>query len=175
MILDNKGKLFGKISIVDLLVLILVIVGVVGVTITYQRVRGGAVLTDNQAILQQDSTLDTLAVTMRLEEVRDMTVNALNVGDNMYDNETKKFLGEIADVRTEPATRIITNFSGEAVETVVPERYDVVMVVNIPGKRTEDGYHTSNNIHLVYGSTMSITTPTIQTSPVIEDIQVASE
>ena len=170
MILDNKGKLFGKVSIVDLLVVVLVIVGIAGVFFTYSKIKGGEVLTENQSLLRQDDTLDMLEVKMRLEEVRDVTVNSIHVGDDVYDNETNKFLGEIARVETEPATRIITDFSGQAFETDVPERYDVVMVVNIPGKRTEGGYHTANNIQLVYGSSFEIKTPTIQTTPVIEGI-----
>ena len=49
---------------------------------------------------------------------------------------------------------------------------DVILIVQIPGKRTDNGYFTANNIHLVYDSAFEIKTATIQTTPVIEDIKV---
>ena len=47
----------------------------------------------------------------------------------------------------------------------MPERLDVIMVVQVPGKRTDGGYFTGNNIHLVYDSAFEIKTPTIQSTP----------
>lgn len=172
MFIDQKGKLFGKISIIDLLVIIIILAGLCGSYAAFQKVKGGKVLTENKALLKQDSTLDMLEVRMRLEEVRSMTRDSVHIGDEVYAKDTNKYLGEITDVEVEPAKRVITGFSGDTAEAEVPERMDVILVVQIPGKRTEGGYFTGNNIHLVYDSAFEIKTPTIQTTPIIEGIRV---
>ncbi len=175
MFIDQKGKLFGKISIIDLLVIVVIVVGIAGSVIAFQKVKGGSVLTENKAILKQDNTLDMLEVRMRLNEVRSMTRDSIHIGDDVYAKDTNKYLGEVTGIEVEPATRIISGFDGKAAEVEVPERMDVIMVVQIPGKRTEGGYFTGNNIHLVYDSAFEIKTPTIQSTPVIEEITVLSE
>ena len=175
MFIDQKGKLFGKISIIDLLVVLVVIAGIAGTVLAFQKVRGGSVLTENKAILKQDSTLDMLEVEMRLNEVRSMTRDSIHIGDDVYAKDTNKYLGEVVRIETEPATRIISGYDGRAAEAEVPERLDVIMVVQVPGKRTDGGYFTGNNIHLVYDSAFEIKTPTIQSTPIIENITVLSE
>ncbi len=172
MFIDQKGKLFGKISIIDLLVIVFILAGIFGSYAVVQKVKGGKVLTENKALIKQDNTLDMLEVKMRLKEVRSMTRDSVHVGDEVYAKDTNKYLGEITDVIVEPAKRIITGFNGNAAEADVPERMDVVLVVQVPGKRTEGGYFTGNNIHLVYDSAFEVKTPTIQTTPVIEEIKI---
>lgn len=175
MFIDQKGKLFGKISIIDLLVILMILVGIFGSFAAYQKVKSGKVLTENKALLNQENTLDMLEVTMRLNEVRSMTRDSVHVGDDVYAKDTNKFLGEISEITTESAKRVITGFDGKAVEAEVPERMDVILKVMVPGKRTDGGYFTGNNIHLVYDSAFEIKTPTIQTTPVIEGIQVVEK
>lgn len=171
--LDNKGRLFGKISIVDLLVVIIVAVMLVGSFTAYQKIQNKTVLTEDRALIQNDA-LDTLEVTMRLEEVRQITLDAIHVGDEVYMKETGKRLGEITAVTSEPATRLIYDLKGQAVNAEVPMRYDVIMKVEVPGNRLENGYYTADNIQLVYDSAMEIVTPTIQTTPNIEIITTKS-
>lgn len=175
MFMDQKGKLFGKISVIDLLVIVVVLVGIFGSCAAYQKVKSGKVLTENKALLKQDNTLDELEVTMRLKEVRSMTRDSVHVGDDVYAKDTNKFLGEIIEVKTEPAKRVVTGFDGTAKEAEVPERMDVILTVRVPGKRTDGGYFTGNNIHLVYDSAFEIKTPTIQTTPVIEGIRTVEK
>lgn len=175
MFIDDKGKLFGKISIIDLFVILVVVVAIVGSVIAFTKVKSGEVLTENKAILSQNSTLDKLELRLRLAEVRAMTKDAIHIGDGVYTKDTGKFLGEVVGVETEPAKRIITGYDGKALEAEVPERMDVIMIVEVLGKRTDNGYFTGNNIHLVYGSSFEIVTPTIETTPTIDGIRVIEE
>ena len=175
MFIDDKGKLFGKISIVDLFVILVIVVAIVGSVIAFGKVKGGEVLTENKAILSQDSTLDKLEVRLRLKEVRSMTKDAIHIGDGVYTKDTGKYLGEVIGVETEPAKRIITGNDGRAAEIEVPERMDVIMILEVAGKRTDDGYFTGNNIHLVYDSSFEIVTPTIESTPTIDGIAVIEE
>lgn len=169
--LDNKGRLFGKVSIVDLLVVVIIAVMLVGAFTAYQKIHNKSILTENKSLVQ-NNTLDTLEVTMRLKEVRQISMDAIHVGDEVYMKDTGKYLGEIIRVSSEPAKRLIYDLEGKAVNAEVPERLDVILQVRVPGKRLENGFYTADNIHLVYDSAMEVVTPSIQTTPSIETITI---
>ncbi len=167
--LDKKGKLFGKISIVDILVVVLVLAMLVGGFVTYQKIASNKVLTENKGLIKTNAT-GTLEVTMRVKEVRQMTVDAFAEGDEMFFDDTGKFLGEIKAIETEPSKRLIFDRNGNPVMAEMPQRFDVLLKVAVPGKRLEDGFFTADNIQLVYGSEIKIKTLKIQTTPVLETV-----
>ncbi len=171
--LDKKGKLFGKISIVDILIVCIVFVMIAGAFVAWQKINNNTVLTENKSLVQH-SALDSLDVSMRLKGVRQMTVDALTIGDEVFMKDTGKYLGEIMEVTTEPATTLIHDLKGNAIYAETPERLDAIVVVRVPGKRLENGYFTSDNIQLVYNSSFEIKTPKIQTMPIIENINIVS-
>lgn len=172
--LDNKGRLFGKVSIVDILVIVILVVAVIGGFSAYQKISNKTVLTENKGLIQNQA-LDMLEVNMRLGEVRQMTFDALSVGDEVFSKDTGKLLGTIQSIAQEPATRVIYDLKGKAQEVTVPDRMDVIITVHIPGNRLENGYYTADNIHLVYDSAMEIKTPAIQTTPKIETITLIED
>ncbi|MBR5236829.1 MAG: DUF4330 domain-containing protein [Clostridia bacterium] len=172
--LDKRGKLFGKVSIVDILVVLIVLIMAVGGFATWQKINNNVVLTENKGLVKNNA-LDTLAVTMRFKEVRQMTLDALKVGDEVFMEDTGKYLGEIVSVTPEPATRLIYDMNGKVIDAPVPERMDVLVVVHVPGKRLQNGYFTADNIQLAYDSTFEVKTPTVQSIPFIETIKTVSE
>lgn len=170
MLLDKRGKLFGKVSIVDLLVILIVIVAILGGFATYHKLSGKTVLTENKGLLQ-NSPLGVLEVQMRIKDVRQFTTDAICVGDEVFANDTGKRLGEITDIKTEPAKKLIYDKNGQAVHAEVPDKTDIIITVHVPGSRLEGGYFTADNVQLVYDSSVTIKTPRIQTTPIIETIQ----
>ncbi len=172
--LDKRGKLFGKVSIVDILVVFIVIVMAIGSYATWQKINNNIVLTENKGLVKNNA-LDTLEVTMRFEEVRQNTAQALKVGDEVFMADTGKYLGEIVSVKAVPATRLIYDMNGKAIDAPVPERFHVFVVVHVPGKRLQNGYFTADNIQLAYDSTFEIKTPSVQSIPFIETITTVSE
>ena len=171
--LDKKGRLFGKISIVDILVVVIVFVMLCGAFFAYQKISNKAVLTEDKSLVQT-SQAEMLEVTMRLKEVRHMTIDAISVGHEIYAKDTGKYLGEITEVTLEPSFRLIYDTDGSPVMAEVPERQDVLIKVHIPGSRLENGYYTANNVRLVHGTGLEIKTANIQTTPVIENITIVS-
>ena len=110
---DNKGKLFGKINIVDLLVIVIV---------TYFKFNLSAhsdVTTSNG---QVQYTLLTKAVRM-------YTVDQLVKGDKIFDEESGKCVGEIVEVEYEPAYDYVIKNDGTPVYSQIPEKYDVKVTV----------------------------------------------
>ncbi len=171
--LDKKGRLFGKISIIDILVIFIILVMAIGAFFAYQKINSKDLLTENKSLLKTNA-VDTLEVSLRLDEVRQMTVDGLEVGDEVFMVDTGKFFGTITDVITEPAERLIFDEKGNHAYALVPDHYRVIVKVDVPGNRLNDGYYTADNIKIVHGSELSIKTITVQTGPVIESIILKS-
>ena len=55
MILDKNGKLFGKISIVDIAVVLVIIVGIIGFFITKSKLDQSKLLADDSDMLIKSS------------------------------------------------------------------------------------------------------------------------
>lgn len=167
--LDKKGKLFGKISIIDILIVCILVLAVAGALVAWQKINAGTVLTENKSLVQ-NSALDTLEISMRLKGVRQMTRDAISVGDEVYMKDTGKYLGEVVSVTSEPHKQFIYDSTGRPINAEVPEQLDVTIVLHVPGKRLSGGYYTADNIHLVHNSSFEIIMPLVQTTPVIESI-----
>ncbi len=173
MIIDKKGKLFGKVSIVDLFVVLVIFVGIVGIFMTKAKLDKGDVQSDaSQMLIQSSAEKDVLEIKLKLKEVRDVTRDAIVVGDTVYLVQTEKVLGVISRVESEPAVRNVETDNGIVYSAVVPERYDVTIVVETSGKEKEDGFYTDTNQKLLYGKEMEIKTSTIQSIPRIDGISV---
>jgi len=171
--LDKKGRLFGKVSIIDILVVVVILVMLAGAFVAYQKISGNEVLTENKGLVKTNA-IDTLEVTMRVKDVRQMTVDAFTEGEEMFFEDTGKLLGEIKKVTTAPATKLIYDNEGKAVYAEIPQRFDVIVTVHVPGKRLVNGYYTADNIQLAYGSEQKIKTPKVETTAFLETITTIS-
>ncbi len=116
---NNKGKLFGKINVVDLLVVLIVIVAV-AVTIFKFNFSAHSDVTSSNAKAQY---------TILTKQVRMFTVDQLVVGDKIFDEESGKCVGEITDVSFEPAFDYVIKTDGTPVYSQIPEKYDVKVTI----------------------------------------------
>ena len=130
MIIDKKGKLFGKINIIDLCVVIFVLFAIV-VTVFKFSATPGSSSSEEKTVIEY---------TLRIGEVRSFTVNQFKVGDNLYDNESGKCIGKITNVETKEAEAIGLMVDGTYTKTTKPERYDVVLTVETEGTVNDTGY-----------------------------------
>lgn len=173
MILDKKGKLFGKINIIDLFVILVIIVGIVGIFFTKVELDNEKLLSDESKMLIQSSAeKDKLEIKLKAKEVRDVTRDSIIVGDDVYLVANDKILGTVSRVESEPAMRDVVSDDGTVYTAAVPDRYDVTIVVEADGKKKDEGYYTDSNIHLLYGRELEIKTSTIQTTPKVDEITV---
>lgn len=130
--IDSKGKLFGKISIVDLIVILAVVVMAAGV---YVRFFGGPAKT-----VVEDTTF---YYTFKVKGIRGTSLEAMkkNIGGNfMLDEKVTGEMGKLIKVEEGPAYNEIKKTNGEIVYVEVPNRYDVVMTFEMKGKVNERGY-----------------------------------
>jgi hypothetical protein len=103
MIIDNKGRLFGKISIIDILIIsVLLVIATAGYR--YIAPKAAGPLPDNQ---------DKLQIVFYQEEVNDFTANTVNKGDPAKDAILHTSLGQVVDVKTDKSVSWIKSDKGE--------------------------------------------------------------
>ena len=120
-VLDEKGRLFGVIKIVDVIVIILAIVLICGIYVKFGRnERTGAV---------SSGSMQTVTYQMEIKSVRSGITDNLRAGDKIYDQENDVELGTITDVQVTDARRSEALIDGTVVEGTVQGRYDVILTI----------------------------------------------
>ena len=160
MLINKEGKLFGKISIIDIFVILAILVGAFGF---YTR------------FFVSEKKVETAAshieYTMKVKEVRIGTVNALkNYMGPVTDTTTKEYLGDIVNVAYTDSSKAVETTNGKMNASLVPERYDVTLTVRVDGKINASGFYTANNQALAAGSSYVFTTKAAKTTGTITDV-----
>ena len=83
MIIDKKGKLFGKVSIIDICVILVVMIGILGAYFTVSTLNSGKLKDNSKLALNSSSPLTSATVTFELKGVRGITKDALCAGDEV--------------------------------------------------------------------------------------------
>lgn len=157
----KSGKLFGKISIIDIIVVVCIVVLAFGIYAKYTS--------DSDATAASENT--KIEFVYKVQGVRDYTVNALSKGGAMYDSETKEYVGEIVDVRTEEAVMEVSLVDGTYKQLTIPEKYDVYVTAQVDGKYNKLGFYTTGNKYLGAGSTINIKSKFATTEGQIVDVK----
>lgn len=169
MIIDEKGKLFGKISIIDFAIVAIVILGILGgIFVSFHSADS-----DNKKELtkvEEGDTLNEFLIEYSLKNVRDITRDALAVGDEVFSVNSGKLIGVIEKIESTPLQEIVSGLDGKMVYADIPEKYHVTLYVKVWGKETETGCFTQYNHHMSYGDTVPVKTVKVQTSPVVKEI-----
>ena len=118
-ILDKRGRLFGLINIIDLLLLLVIAAGVLAVA--QHRMGWGE---QTRALERQP-----IEVVLVVEAVREPTVNVIQVGDQVVDSRTNTYLGTVTHVDVEPATIVYQGNDGRFHETASPSRVDIWVTI----------------------------------------------
>lgn len=144
-LIDDKGKICGKISIVDLFAVVLMLACVAAV---------GLKLHKAQTIHGGDCTIE---YSIRIENIRDMSVNAIKQElKDVTDAETGYKLGDITDVQAKPAMVLVQTNDGNFSLKEYENRYDAVITFRTDGSETDDGYYASSGRQLVVGDTIGV-------------------
>ena len=86
--IDENGRLFGLVSIVD--VLAVAVIAVLVVAFTSKQ--------SSSAIITAVAPMDEITYEVYVENMPDGRLEALRVGDNLYDNDTTSFMGVIEKI-----------------------------------------------------------------------------
>lgn len=163
MIINKDGKLFGKVSIADIAVVLAVIVLALGI---YSRFSGrnGAVVT---------ASGEPIECTFFVKNVRMYSVEAMQKGGPVYDRTSKEYIGDITDVRYEQGKYQVNMADGSFKEAVPEERYNVYMTVRFKGKVSDNGFYTAANKYLAAGTSVVFNTKYAQCESTVYTINRA--
>ena len=155
MILNSKGKLFGKISIVDILVIILVLAAAVGIVFRVYISKSS----DFQAYDEIGYRVVDFNYTINVNGIRESNMEHLIKSKNQefcLNGDTEFTMGILKDIEVTEAKTIITKQDGTIVSAIIPERYDVKLTFQISGHEKTDGYYTPQLYELAVGKSYSI-------------------
>jgi hypothetical protein len=138
MLLDEKGRLFGKISIVDIGVLLLIIALLGGVYYKFFMVDKN----------QNAAKFDMLEYKILAEEVRQQSIDAIEIGANIYDVKTDSPMGKIVSKEALPATEQLTKADGTMVIAEKPGKFNLLVTIQVPGVETKFGFRANGRLDL---------------------------
>ena len=158
--INKEGKLFGKISIIDIVAVLLIAIAALGI---YLRFFVG-----NEKV---ETSLSKIEYTMKVSEVRIGTVNALEkfMGP-VTSASTKEYMGDIIEVSSQPAERAFDTANGTLKVDAVPDRYNVYIKVLVDGSVNDRGFYTGTNQSISVGSSHTFTTKAAKTSGLVIDV-----
>ena len=101
MIIDEKGKLFGKLNIIDLVIILVLIAAI--------AFAGFKFLAPSMS--KNDST-GTAEIKFYIEEVSDFVADKIDIGDKLMDEGKNVPLGVVTNIEFGPAVSYGTNTEG---------------------------------------------------------------
>ena len=139
-LIDEKGRLFGKLSVIDAVVIVVIIVLAVAGVVKFTALDKSAV-----------GASDTITYTVQIKGVRDYTANGLQVGDVLYENAGGTAIGVIKNVEISPAMTTQVTVDGSFVRVPVENRYDVVLTVEGEGLVSNGRYYLNKTYEISAG------------------------
>jgi len=137
-IIDDRGRLFGKISVIDIIAAIVVIVLAIAVFVKFKP-NENPVTTTNTA---------TVTYTIKIFSIRQSNANLLRPGDKLYTTDNGTYLGTIDHVDVEDAYIVDTILDGTYTRARVYERYDVTLTVKAPTSYSNGRYYVDRTFEL---------------------------
>jgi len=157
----KNGKLFGKISIFDIIIVMLVIVLGLGTGYKFRSER-----------TNMEGGQKALIYTVGIPNVRWFTLQYYEVGQRCFDTKSSEEIGRIVAVRSEPFVDIYQDLRGNALLVEVPDRIKIEIDIETIGLETARGYYASGTYELKAGSDIFLSTKYVDVSAVVENVGV---
>lgn len=146
MLIDSKGKLFGRISIVDILIVVMILGVIGGVGYKFKK----------SSTSTPFAKKDTVQVTFYHPEANNYVEGTIKAGDIVRDKATGSVFGKVVSVSTDKAVSVGTNSEGQMVNTSNPRQRSITLVVEGEGiykdGKSEQGVSFDNTDFFVNSS-----------------------
>lgn len=162
--MDKNGNIKGKFNVIDILVIVLLVVVVAGIAVRY----GSSVTT---AVKSSEE----FEYVVKVESVRDFTIDALEKKGKVTDKNSTLDLGEIVDVKVEPTEYQSTTADGRIIFAQQPDRYTAYVTIKTQGKESDNSYITADSNELSVGRTTEIFSKYVHTSGMIMSVNKISD
>jgi hypothetical protein len=161
-LMDENGRLFGKVSVLDLLVVLVVVVLALALSFKKEQTHTGT------SIPQQTITYQIL-----VRGVRSYVVDAVQVGDLLYDQDytTGGTLGEILDIQTFPGDKM-TEMKDGSIEFLEMEDCQNLLITVQGNGILSNGHYQINRIYeLGVNASRNYYTPYVQFTGTVMSIE----
>lgn len=146
-IIDEKGRLFGKISIIDVFVIILVLVLAAAIYMRFFTKNETAVTSEVDFTYQ-----------IKVYAVRPTTANNVKAGDKMYSSESGALLGTVTDVEVTDAVIEIEKSDGTFAEAATGDRCDAVITIDGTGIISNGRYFADRSFEIAVNDRVEVCT-----------------
>jgi hypothetical protein len=143
MMIDEKGKLFGKISVIDCVIILVLLVVIAGTAYKF--------LGDDDISVTKNDTFTTV---VRIDGVKEYYLDFVHMGEVVYEQYGGK-LGTITKIETEPYQTILSGDKDGAYLTY-ENRYSIYLTLASEGTVNSKGFYAEGNRQLFSGATVSI-------------------
>lgn len=134
MFIDQKGRLFGKINVIDMLAVLVAVLIIAGVLYKF-------VFSENKGV--GNDTL--IQYTVSIADIRNFTVDAVNVEDDIYDSKTDTYMGKVISKEVKPFKDYITKTDGTVALAEKPGKFELLLTIQVPGVVNNYSYLASGN------------------------------
>ena len=159
--MDKNGKLFGKISIVDLVVILIILAIAAGAV--YRFTAPGAQVARGEA---------TVDFTIRVEGPREFTLVNYRPGLRVYDNRANQFIGHIVDFRYEPHYTFQPLHDGTIVAAQRPGHVNIYLDIQAQGRTTDTAIYVEGTYEITANSVIYIRTRYVEVEGRIHTVSV---
>jgi hypothetical protein len=147
-LLDDRGRVFGKFSIIDLFVVLLLVAGAVW----FGYSMFGKNLKADVAERQHETEF-----TVVTSNIRPSTAEAIARGGKIFEFKTGACLGEVVSVTTEPAKVWLVEGDGKWVQTELQDRVDAYVTIKGTA-RVSENVITVSGVEIRVGGSLSLQT-----------------
>jgi len=133
MIIDKDAKLFGKINIVDFCIILVIIAAAVFVAI---KLKGGSTVTVVEKPIEMK---------FYVPDIEDFRVEAMAVGDNLYDDSKNLFLGKITNLDIQEAAIFNADAQGNTIKSNKEGYSSVEITTELKATPFENGILIAGN------------------------------
>ena len=159
--MDKNGRIGGKVSIIDIAVILLILAAAAGIGMRF---------------LSKTTTAATsnvkLQYTIKITAVRAFTVDALKKGDLITDKKSEKDLGRIVNIEEAESKVQSTTASGQIKWSTLPDKFNCTITIESNARESEEGYILDDTTEVSVGRTVDVYTKYVKTSGEITSVKV---
>lgn len=137
-IVDRNGRLFGKISIIDVVVILAVVVMALAIYVKTHKPQTGSNVSNTTIVYQ-----------MKVDNLPQYVVDSIQIGDDIYDKErsTGGSLGKITDIQISDGTSEAKMDDGTYEIVPAENRYNLLLTIEGQGLVESDGSYLLNRVY----------------------------
>lgn len=160
--MNKDGKIFGKINIIDLLIILILVVLAAGISI---RVFGSK----SQSI----KNTSTFEYVIKIDDIRDCTLKALEKKGDVFNEKDGLKIGEITEVTSQPCKKEGIKSNGTRVFAERPDRFTAYVTVKVEGKCVDGCYYDAAENELGAGRGHRVSTKYASTSGEVLSVKMS--